>query len=94
MDARNLAASEIQALVIAPSPRVRGEGMLCARHGVDAGGGSPLRALVMGIASRWATASLRGEVGRKPEAKLGADEQKPDTRPTRWGNPATDGDAQ
>jgi len=24
---------------------------------------------------------------------LGLDEQKPDTRPARWGNPATDGDA-
>ena len=25
--------------------------------------------------------------------KLGLDEQKPDTRPARWGNPAMDGDA-
>jgi hypothetical protein len=32
-------------------------------------------------------------VERKPEAKLGADEQKPDIRPVRWGNPATDWDA-
>jgi hypothetical protein len=32
-------------------------------------------------------------VGRKPEAKLGADEQKPDIRPARWGNPAMDGAA-
>jgi hypothetical protein len=30
-----------------PGPRT-----LCARHGVDAGGASPLRALVMGMASR------------------------------------------
>ena len=29
----------------------------------------------------------------KPEAKPGLDEQKPDTRPVRWGNPAMDGDA-
>jgi len=40
-----------------------------------------------------ATASPRGGVGRKPEAKAGADEQKPDIRPARWGNPAMDGDA-
>jgi len=40
-----------------------------------------------------ATASPRGGVGRKPEAKLGADEQKSDIRPARWGNPAMDGDA-
>jgi len=40
-----------------------------------------------------ATASSRGGVGRKPEAKPGADEQKPDTRPARWGNPAMDRDA-
>jgi hypothetical protein len=32
-------------------------------------------------------------VGRKPEAKLGADEQEPDKRPVQWGNPARDGDA-
>jgi hypothetical protein len=40
-----------------------------------------------------ATASSRGGVGRKPEAKLGADEQESDRRPVRWGNPAMDGDA-
>jgi hypothetical protein len=40
-----------------------------------------------------ATASPRGGVGRKPEAKLGADEQKSDRRPARWGNPAMDGEA-
>jgi hypothetical protein len=33
-------------------------------------------------------------VERKPEAKLGADEQTSDTRPVRWGNPAVDGNAQ
>jgi hypothetical protein len=32
-------------------------------------------------------------VGRKPEARLGADEQEPDSRPMRWGNPAMDVDA-
>ena len=32
-----------------------------------------------------ATALQRCRVGRKPEAKLGADEQEPDTRPVRWG---------
>jgi hypothetical protein len=32
-------------------------------------------------------------VGRKPEANLGTDEQKPDTRPMWWGDPATDGKA-
>jgi len=30
-------------------------------------------------------------VGRKPAAKLGADEQEPDTRPMWWDNPALDG---
>jgi hypothetical protein len=29
-----------------------------------------------------------------PAAKLGLDEQKPDIRPARWGNPAMDGEAQ
>ena len=38
-----------------------------------------------------ATASQRCGVGRKPEAKLGADEQEPDIRPAWWGNPAMDG---
>jgi hypothetical protein len=47
-----------------------------------------------GNRERKATASPRGGVGRKPEAKFGADEQKSDIRPARWGNPATDGDAQ
>ena len=41
-----------------------------------------------------ATASPRGGVGRKPEAKFGPDEQEPDTRPARWDNPALDGDFQ
>jgi hypothetical protein len=40
-----------------------------------------------------ATASSGGGVGRKPEAKLGADEQEPDIRPARWGNRAMDRDA-
>ena len=40
-----------------------------------------------------ATASPRGGVGRKLEAKFGPDEQEPDRRPARWGNPAMDGDA-
>jgi hypothetical protein len=35
-----------------------------------------------------ATASPRGGVGRKPEAELGADEQKPDIRPAQWGVPS------
>jgi len=33
-------------------------------------------------------------VGRNLEAKLGADEQEPDRRPVRLGNPATDGESQ
>ena len=40
------------------------------------------------------TALSRGGVGRKLEAKSGADEQKPDIRPVRWGKPAMGGDAQ
>ena len=32
--------------------------------------------------------------GGSLEAKLGADEQEPDRRPMRWGNPAMDGEAQ
>ena len=30
---------------------------------------------------------------RKLMAKLGLDEQEPDTRPAQWGNPAMDGEA-
>jgi len=41
-----------------------------------------------------ATASQRGGVERKLEAKLGPDEQEPDRRPARWDNPAMDGDFQ
>jgi hypothetical protein len=37
---------------INPRPRASGAFFLCARHGVDAGGGSPLRALMVGTASR------------------------------------------
>ena len=67
-------------------PAKAGHPRLCARHGADLGGASPLRA-------DWpeplaeVTALQRCRVGRKPEAKLGADEQEPDTRPVRWGNP-------
>jgi hypothetical protein len=32
-------------------------------------------------------------VGRKPEANVGLDEQKPDTRPARLGKLAMDSDA-
>src|ERR1700693_4634088 len=34
------------------APAKAGVADLCARHGVDAGGGSPLRALMMGTANR------------------------------------------
>ena len=43
----------------------------------DLGGGSPLRAGGRNREPK-ATASPRGGVGRKLEAKLGADEQEPD----------------
>ena len=40
-----------------------------------------------------ATAISRGAVGRKPEAKCGLDEQKPDKRPSYPGKEAIDSDA-
>ena len=64
-----------------------------ARHVVFLGGASPLRAVMTG------TARLGKGVRREAESegsrgrKLGFDEQKPDTRPAWWGNPAMDGDA-
>ena len=80
-------------LLLKPSTKPRAI-LLYARHGVDLGGGSPLRAdWPEPLAEGNCAAARRGGVGRKPEAKLGADEQKPDTRPVRWGNPAMDGEA-
>src|SRR5580704_7754129 len=72
-------------------PRFPGEGRdpLCATHGIELGGASPLRAARSGTDSQkpapaleqGATALQRCGVGRKPEANRGADEQEPDTKP-------------
>ena len=74
-------------------PAQAGHPRLCARHGADLGGGSPLRADWPEPLAEGNCAAVR-RVGRKPKAKLGADEQTSDTRPVRWGNPAVDGNAQ
>jgi|SRR5450759_5160984 len=46
-----------------------------------------------GTVSRWQLRHREVGWGGSLEAKLGADEQKPDTRPVWWGDPASDGKA-
>ena len=69
------------------------QSVLCARHVVNLGGASPLRAVMTGTArlGKGVRREAESEGSRCPE--LGLDEQKPDTRPAWWGNPAMDGDA-
>ena len=47
-----------------------------------------------GTVSRWQLRRSDAGWGGSLEANLGADEQKPDTRPVWWGDPASDGKAQ
>ena len=65
----------------------------CARHVAHPGGGSPLWAVMTGTFSL--SKGAHREVGSEGSlwAKLGPDEQEPDTRPAQWGNPAMDGEA-
>ena len=56
----------------------------CARHVVFPEGARPLRAVMTGTASRRQASAVRRNL-RKPQTKFGPDEQKPDTRPARWG---------
>ncbi len=66
---------------------------LFARHVMRVGGGSPLRAVMVGTAraGQGVHREVESEGSRSP--KLGLDEQKPDTRPVVWGNAAMDADA-
>ena len=67
---------------------------VCARHVLSVGGESPLRAAMSGTASPGKGVHREVESEGSRRAKLRPDEQKPDIRPARRGNPARDGDAQ
>lgn len=75
------------------SLRERLAGFLFARHVMHVGGASPPRAVMTGTAraGQGVHREVESEGSRRPN--LGLDEQKSDTRPTVWGNPAMDGEA-
>ena len=64
-----------------------------ARHVLVLGGGSPLRAVMVGTARAGQGVHREVESEGSCSPKLGLDEQKPDTRPVAWGNAAMDADA-
>jgi hypothetical protein len=66
---------------------------LCARHGADVGGASPVRAdRPVSLAEGNCVAARRG--GKEAGRKIGDDEQEPDRRPARWAIPAVNGEVE